>query len=142
MVTFRQIKCYGYSYFIYRWILIQFYTNVLYNNISSKFNIHVAWLKIKVTMIIFEKQNFVIALAPEFTMDFNVSFQLLRMISRPRLTLRVQGLESRSLSLFVEKPGPSCSNLTTSLVNVSLKFQMLIFQIQQMFLLKKCEKLL
>ena len=40
------------------------------------------------------------------------------------------------------KSGPGCSKLTTSLVNVSLKFQMLIFQICQYFLLKKCEKLL
>ena len=39
-------------------------------------------------------------------------------------------------------PWAGCSKLTTSLVNVSLKFQMLIFQIHQYFLLKKCEKLL
>ena len=38
--------------------------------------------------------------------------------------------------------GPGCSKLTTSLVNVSLKFQTLISQICQYFLLKKCEKLL
>ena len=36
-------------------------------------------------------------------------------------------------------PGPSCSKLTTSLVNVSLKFQTLILQIHSYFLLKKCE---
>ena len=36
------------------------------------------------------------------------------------------------------KQGPSCSKLTTSLVNVSLKFQTLILQIHY-FLLKKCE---
>ena len=36
-------------------------------------------------------------------------------------------------------PGPSCSKLTTSLVNVSLKFQTLISQICQYFLLKKCK---
>ena len=40
------------------------------------------------------------------------------------------------------KSGPGCSKLTTSLVNVSLKFQMLIPEICQYFLLKKCEKLL
>ena len=34
-----------------------------------------------------------------------------------------------------------CSKLTTSLVNVSLKFQTLISRICQYFLLKKCEKL-
>ena len=36
-------------------------------------------------------------------------------------------------------PGPSCSKLTTSLVNVSLKFQTLILQIHCYFLLKKYE---
>ena len=39
-------------------------------------------------------------------------------------------------------PGPSCSKLTTSFVNVSLKFQTLISEICQYFLLEKCEKLL
>ena len=38
--------------------------------------------------------------------------------------------------------GPSCSKLTTSLVNETLKFQTLISQICQYFLLKNCEKLL
>ena len=42
----------------------------------------------------------------------------------------------------VSKSGPGCSKLTTSLVNVSLKFQTLISEIRQYFLLKKCEKLL
>ena len=37
------------------------------------------------------------------------------------------------------RSGPSCSKLTTSLVNVSLKFQTLILQIHCYFLLKKCE---
>ena len=40
-----------------------------------------------------------------------------------------------------ETPGPGCSKLTTSLVNVWLNFQELISQICQYFLLKKCEKL-
>ena len=39
-------------------------------------------------------------------------------------------------------PGPGCSKLTMLLVNVSLKFQTLILQINQYFLLRKCEKLL
>ena len=39
-------------------------------------------------------------------------------------------------------PGLGCSKLTTSLVNVSLKFQTLISQVCQYFLLKKCEELL
>ena len=38
--------------------------------------------------------------------------------------------------------GPCCSKLTTSLVNVSLKFQKSKTEICQYFLLKKCEKLL
>ena len=38
--------------------------------------------------------------------------------------------------------GQGCSKLTTSLVNVSLKFQTLITEVYQYFLLKKCEKLL
>ena len=38
--------------------------------------------------------------------------------------------------------GASCSKLTTSLVNVSLKFKMLILQIHCYFLLEKCENLL
>ena len=38
--------------------------------------------------------------------------------------------------------GPGCSKLTTSLVNVLLKFQTLLSQICQYFLLKNCEKLL
>ena len=40
------------------------------------------------------------------------------------------------------RPGPGCSKLTTSLVNVSLKFQTLISETSHYFLLKKCEKLL
>ena len=36
-----------------------------------------------------------------------------------------------------EQSGPSCSKLTTLLVNVSLKFQALISQIYQYFLLEK-----
>ena len=39
-------------------------------------------------------------------------------------------------------PGASYSKLTTSLVNVSLKFQTLILQIHCYFLLKKCENTL
>ena len=38
--------------------------------------------------------------------------------------------------------GPGCSKLTTLLVNVSLKFQTLISEIDHYFLLKKCQKLL
>ena len=47
-----------------------------------------------------------------------------------------------SVTASIMISGPSCSKLTTSLVNVSLKFQMLISEIYQYFLLKKSEKLL
>ena len=39
-----------------------------------------------------------------------------------------------------KQTGPSCSKLTMSLVNVSLKFQTLISEIRHYFLLKKCAK--
>ena len=45
-------------------------------------------------------------------------------------------------TLFLSSPGPGFSKLTMSLVKVSLKFQTLISEICQYFLLKKCEKLL
>ena len=51
-------------------------------------------------------------------------------------------IEKISASGRVRTPGPSCSKLTTSLVNVSLNFQMLISQICHYYLLRKCEKLL
>ena len=38
------------------------------------------------------------------------------------------------------RTGPGCSELTTSLVNVSLNFQNLISQKCQYFFFKKCEK--
>ena len=47
----------------------------------------------------------------------------------------------QKLDIDTVKSGPGCSKLTTSLVNETLKFQMLISQICQYFLLKKCEKL-
>ena len=50
---------------------------------------------------------------------------------------------SFSFRLFIAKlSGAGCSKLTTSLVNVSLKFKMLILQIHCYFLLEKCENLL
>ena len=39
-------------------------------------------------------------------------------------------------------PGSGCSKLMKSLVNISLKFERLIFEICQYFFLKKCEKLM
>ena len=54
-----------------------------------------------------------------------------------------QLFKSVALTLIQQQQsGPGCSKLTTSLVNDSLKFQTLISQICQYFLLKKCEKLL
>ena len=50
-------------------------------------------------------------------------------------------IEKNPQKLLHSTTGPGCSKLTTSLVNVSLKFQTLISQIHQYFLLKKCEKL-
>ena len=53
--------------------------------------------------------------------------------------------ENRSLERLChlrKQTGAGCSKLTTSLVNMSLKFQTLIFQICQYFSLEKCEKLL
>ena len=42
----------------------------------------------------------------------------------------------------LRRTGAGCSKLTTSLVNVSLKFKTLILQILCYFLLEKCENLL
>ena len=53
----------------------------------------------------------------------------------------VVGLNLHSSGLLDEtlKSGPGCSKLTMLLVNETLKFQTLISQISQYFLLKKCE---
>ena len=40
-----------------------------------------------------------------------------------------------------KNPGPSCSKLTTSLVNVTLKFQTLVSKLSKYFVEKKCELL-
>ena len=69
---------------------------------------------------------------------------------RPKMTWKqLTERDCRELKLSAIDPhsdnwrsGPSCSKLTTSLVNDSLKFQTLISQICQYFLLKKCEELL
>ena len=59
----------------------------------------------------------------------------------PILTGKYEGV-TRHFYIFFRTPGPSCSKLTTSLVNIPLKFQTLISHVCQYFLLKKCEKLL
>ena len=51
-------------------------------------------------------------------------------------------LPSENQVIAVDRSGPSCSKLKTSLVNVSLKFQTLISEIRQYSLLKNCVKLL
>ena len=48
----------------------------------------------------------------------------------------IMGKENTAF-LKTKQSGPSCSKLTTSLINETLKFQMLISQIRQYFLLKK-----
>ena len=53
-------------------------------------------------------------------MSINITFQILEMILLDKVT-----------------PGPGCSKLTMSLVNISLKFQTLISKSRQHFLLKK-----
>ena len=63
------------------------------------------------------------------------------------LTENVEGIclsVSLSVTVCLKLPpalqsGPSCSKLTMSLVNASLKFKMAILQIHCLFLLKKCE---
>ena len=48
--------------------------------------------------------------------------------------LLILGCTEMALCKVTERPGPGCSKLLTSSVNVSLKFQMLISQIHQYFL--------
>ena len=57
-------------------------------------------------------------------------------------TCLLDDFETDCCCCYNTQTGLSCSKLTTSLVNVSLKFQMLVSQICQYFLLKKFEKLL
>ena len=68
----------------------------------------------------------------------------LRGLANPCCRLGIKALDPTSYSQDLEsvRSGPGCSKLTTSLVNMSLKFQTLISQICQYFLLKKCVKLL
>ena len=49
------------------------------------------------------------------------------------LVVRGYGIQTYGLSVCLGLPGPSCSKLTISLVNVSLKFQTLIAEILQNF---------
>ena len=73
-------------------------------------------------------------------------FQLPHGEAQPRTHNLYGDFLHRNQAALITRPqcpsGAGCSKLTTSLVNVSLKFQMLISQIHQYFLLKKCEKLL
>ena len=63
-------------------------------------------------------------------------------ISISKNVLQVNARKNNGKRTSSQIPGAGCSKLTTVLVNVSLKFQMLISQIRQYFLFKKCEKLL
>ena len=71
---------------------------------------------------------------------------MVRSTDRPDMTIAVYPwtLSNRTTTTAARNktPGPGCSKLTTSLVNVSLKFQTLIYEMCHYFLLKKCEKLL
>ena len=60
----------------------------------------------------------------------------------PFLSGALGSYQSNSTDLPHKTLGPGYSKLTTSLVNELLKFQRLISQIYQYFLLKTCEKLL
>ena len=73
---FRKV-CYGSSAYIHWWILIQLHTNVLYDNISSKFNFRGTSIKVKVVLAIFRKKNFIIALVPTFINGFKYNFMLM-----------------------------------------------------------------
>ena len=55
--------------------------------------------------------------------------------------LHIVKMKAKTYTVKILTPGPGCSKLTSSLVKVSLKFQTLISEICQYFLLKKCEKL-
>ena len=68
------------------------------------------------------------------TLGFKVTFHLFKR--------QLYSMLFETSSFLFGASGPGCSKLTTSLVNVSLKFQTLISNICQYFLLKKCEKLL
>ena len=71
MAIFRK-KCHRSSACIYQWILVHVYlhTIVVHENISSKFNFQFNGLKVKVSVDIFRKQNFVFALVPTFINEF------------------------------------------------------------------------
>ena len=54
------------------------------------------------------------------------------------ITSRLQRLFLNSLPDIIQaSPGPGCSKLTTSLVNILLKFQTLVSQICQYFFVEK-----
>ena len=76
----------------------------------------------------------------------SVIFSFASLLSRGQLLMNLLpfGVDPilRGLHCLGKQTGPGCSKLTTSLVYVSLKFQTLISEIRQYFLLKKYEKLL
>ena len=84
---------------------------------------------------------------PDSSIYETSAIKFLNLCFQDRWSLKIENENNDTKTLTTEvsymgvNSGPICSKLTTSLVNVSLKFQMLISQIQQYFLLKKCEKL-
>ena len=58
-------------------------------------------------------------------------------LKKARVQFRMQSVKLDGTGHVIRVPGPSCSKLTTSLVNVSLKFQTLILQIHCYFFNKK-----
>ena len=71
--------CYGSSAYIHWWILIQLHTNVLYDNISSKFNFRGTSIKVNVVLAIFrkKKKKNKFYLVPTFINEFKYNFMLM-----------------------------------------------------------------
>ena len=91
-----------------------------------------------------EMSQFLRIFLPTFTIAFQV---LISSICVPSMhtdghTCMTSPVSAMLSHISSYRHGPGCSKLTTSLVNVSLKFQMLISEVCHYFLLKKCEKLL
>ena len=99
------------SPYIYWWILIQFHTNVGYDNILSKFNVQGLGLKVKVTVASFrknkkqkkkkkQKKNFGIALCLHLSMNFNITSYKCWELT---WTFKLLGPRSRSLWILLVK---------------------------------------
>ena len=91
--------------------------------------------------IIHDMQQFHILFVAYFFTSIMICFKVIGYIFRGRNSV-IFIFASHVIRVNLYRSRPSCSKLTTSLVNISLKFQKLFSQICQCFLLKKCEKLL